>query len=278
MLLGRHERKWGLRAAIWMSILVCQLSRAEFGERDPNAPTWPLDPEFSKDVFTFVRIEYDSYRTWYGWPKWQIDYPDAEINLSYRLQQITSLKVNPNPITMRLTDPHLHEYPFIYIVEPGQMILKDSEVVALRKYLLNGGFLMIDDFWGEDEYENLHRELKRVFPDREPQDLPPEHPIFNMVFKLNKNELQIPNYGLGTESVTPGHPNFGITWERPDAREVHFRSLFDDKGRMMVLICHNTDNGDGWEREGENPLFFEHFSMKKGYPLTINIILYIMTH
>lgn len=248
-------------------------------ERAP-LPEWELDTPFKHDVFTFVRIQYYSdprrgYRG--GWDKWAIDFPDADLNFSYRLQQLTSLTVNPEPVHIELTDPTLFDYPFIYIVEPGNLVFGNEEVNALRRYLLNGGFLMVDDFWGEDEWANFYFEMKRVFPNREPRELALEHPIFHIVFPLNERP-QIPNVGRGTESKIPGHPNFGITWERPDAQEVHYKGFFDDKDRLMAIICHNTDLGDGWEREGDNEIYFRYFSEKWAYPLGINIVVYAMTH
>ena len=246
---------------------------------DDSTPVWQNDPEFRKDLFTFVRIQYDSMATWRGHQKWSIDYPDADLNLSYRLQQLTSWKVacEPRGKVMRLTDPALFDYPFIYIVEPGDLLFHEEEVTALRQYLLGGGFLMVDDFWGEREWDNFHSQIKRVFPDREPQDLPLTHPIFHCVFDL-KEKPQIPNVYLGTQSQIPGSPYYGITWERPDAREPHYRGIFDDHDRLMVVICHNTDLGDGWEREGDNEIFFREFSEKHAYPLGINILFYAMTH
>ena len=110
-----------------------------------GVPLWEVDPAFKDDVFTFVRIEFDSMRR----PgSWLTDFPDADLNLSYRLQQLTSLKVDPNGRIMRLTDPELFRYPFIYLIEPGGIFLAPDEIAALRRYLLNGGFLMVDDFWG----------------------------------------------------------------------------------------------------------------------------------
>ena len=105
---------------------------------------------------------------------WSTDYPDSDFNFSYRLQQLTSLKVNPDPIILRLTDDELFDYPFIYMIEPGALVFDEQEVAALRKYLLNGGFLMVDDFWGDYEYQNFYEQIKRVFPEpqREPQELP----------------------------------------------------------------------------------------------------------
>jgi len=247
-----------------------------------SLPVWINDPEFEQDVFTFARIRYTSGGRGWGWGgggnRWYTDAPDAGINFGFRLQQLTALKVYPREKDIELTDPDLFNYPFIYIVEPGALEFSAAEVTILRRYLLNGGFLMVDDFWGDAEWQNFYDQIKHVFPDREPLELPMDHPIFHCVFNLGmeKNKLQVPNVGTGTESQYTG-----ITWEENhvgNSRDVHFKGIFDDKNRMMVFICHNTDNGDGWEREGENEYFFREFSEKKAYPLGINVIFYAMTH
>src|SRR6185503_62196 len=166
-----------------------------------DVPMWEIDKKFKKDVFTFVRIKYESsgYYGWGGAGVWYVDFPDAELNLSYRLQQLTSLKVNPEGKVLELTDKELFDYPFIYIVEPGELQFREEEVKNLRRYLLSGGFLMVDDFWGEAQYRNLYQQMKRVFPEREPEELQLDHPIFNCVFPI-KEKPQIPNVGLGTAS------------------------------------------------------------------------------
>jgi hypothetical protein len=203
------------------------------------------------------------------------DWPDSDLNFSFRLQQLTSLKVNPDPISMRITDERIYDYPFLYMIEPGDLLFADDEVPALRRYLLNGGFLMVDDFWGDYEWENFYREIKRVFPEREPEELPLEHEIFHCVYRM-KEKPQVPSI-----HAWPG-PGSNVTWESGrhggDTRTVHFKGIFDDKGRMMVIICHNTDLGDGWEREGEDAAYFHEFSEKKSYPMGINIVTYAMTH
>jgi len=256
-----------------------------------GVPDWEPDKEFSHDAFTFVRIRYSSGygggygggygrgygrggygRGGYGGGRWATDYPDSDLNFSYRLHQLTSMEVNPDGVVLELTDPALFDYPFIYIVEPGDLLFSEEEVAILRRYLLNGGFLMVDDFWGEAEWYNFYYEIKRVFPDREPVELELDHPIFHAVFDL-KERPQIPSIGHAL-----GGRSYGITWEREDAREVHYKAIYDDKGRMMAIICHNTDLGDGWEREGENEWYFHEFSEKKAYPLGINIVFYAMTH
>ena len=252
-----------------------QHTARELPSHSTGTPNWTNDVAFQKDVFTFVRIKYSvDGRHGFGHTseRWQIDAPDSDLNFSYRLQQMTSLKVNPDGLFLEITDKELFDYPFIYIVEPGRLTFTEEELPILRKYLLNGGFLMFDDFWGEREWRNFYEEIKRVFPTREPQELPLDHPIFHCIYDL-KAKPQVP----GIEHVR-GREGFEVTWERPDAKEAHYRAIFDDKGRIMVLICHNTDLGDGWEREGENEYYFREYSEKKAFPLGINIIFYAMTH
>lgn len=245
---------------------------------DPNFPDWEVDPDFKADVFTFVRVRYSSDRG--GWGNgWATDFPDSDMNFSLRLHQLTTLKVNPDPVILDLTDPRLFDYPFIYMIEPGRLWFDEYEVQALRRYLENGGFLMVDDFWGVYEWENFYNQIKRVFPNRAVEDVPLSHPIFNCVYKL-KEKPQVPAINRGGWR---GGRN-GITYERgkyygPNHdTDPHYRAIKDDAGRIMVFICHNTDLGDGWEREGVDEEYFEEFSVKKSYPMGINIVTYAMTH
>jgi hypothetical protein len=228
---------------------------------------WDNDPEFLTDTFTFVRVRYYS-RPWGSGGGWAVDWPDSDLNFSFRLQQLTSMKVHPDPVNLELNDPRLFDYPFLYMVEPGRLEFADQEVMALRRYLTNGGFLMVDDFWGEDEWYNFATEIRRVFPDRKPEEVPLEHEIFHCVYDV-KEKYQIPSIG---------HAMSGRTAERWDAQTAHYKAIFDDDDRIMVFICHNTDLGDGWEREGENEWYFREFSEKRAYPLGINIVVYAMTH
>jgi len=272
--------------AMVITLLLISVAVAQRGWRGGSSldssrggvPTWEIDQRFPSDVFTFVRIQYDSY----GWRGrsgggWRTDYPDSDLNFSLRLQQLTTLKVNPNPIILRLTDDELFDYPFIYIIEPGALVFSEDEVLALRRYCLNGGFLMVDDFWGDSQYENLRSELKRVFPDRDPFDVPLSHEIFHCVYDL-KEKPQVPAINAARKAAD-GSP---ITWEYArdgsDTTSPNYRAITDDEDRIMVFICHNTDLGDGWEREGMDPWYFEEFSVKRAYPMGINIVTYAMTH
>ncbi len=253
------------------------LSARDFAQHSEETPMWKNPAGFERDVFTFVRIRYGSRSGGFrGSRKWATDFPDADLNFSWRLQQITSLKVDPEPKVLEITDPLLFRYPFIYICEAGELDFTDEEIPILRRYLLNGGFLMFDDFWGDDEWENVAEQMKRVFPERDFKDLDRKtHPLFRAVFDLPETlNLQCPNIATGHVSQYTG-----VTWERDDGnRETHIRGISDDKNRLMVIACHNTDNGDGWEREGESAYYFREFSEKKAYPLGINIIFYVMTH
>ena len=259
---GRWGRGWNREAP---------RTAREVPSDSTGTPVWTNAPGFERDVFTFLRVQFDQGN--YGRGGWRTDLPDSDLNFSWRLQQMTSMKVDPDGRILRVTDPELADFPFLYIVEPGGLTLSDEEVLALRRYLLNGGFLMLDDFWGEREWANCQRVLREVFPDRSFAELPLDHPIYHCVFEI-QTKGQVPNVGDGVASQYNG----GVTWERPDAREVHHRGIVDDQGRLMVIATHNTDNGDGWEREGESDYYFHNFSEKIAYPLGINILFYVMTH
>ncbi len=236
-----------------------------------GTPMWENPAAFQEDVFTFTRIKYDRGGRG-GRGGWMTDAPDSDLNLSWRLQQMTSMKVDPNGRFLRPTDPELANFPFVYIVEPGGLYFSEEEVLAMRKYLENGGFLLLDDFWGENEWENCEEQIKRVLPNKTFAEIPLTHPLYRSIFQI-KEKAQVPNVQTGAESEYNG-----ITWEREDAKEVHHRAIYDEKGRPMVIALHNTDNGDGWEREGESAYYFKQFSERTAYPLAINIIFYVMTH
>jgi hypothetical protein len=271
---------WGILLAGWLSVAMAQ-------ERENprlhirgggDFPDWEPSKDLPLDAFRFARIRYDSFHEGYGrrYGKWQTDYPEAELNFSWRLQQLTSLRVHPDPVVVEIDPEQLKPYPFLYMVEPGHITLTDQEAATLRAYLLNGGFLMVDDFWGDEEWEGFYQAFKMIFPDREPEELPLTHEVFHCVFDL-KEKPQVPAIGTALEARDSG---LAVTyeWYKQGAETPHYRAVFDDDGRMMMIICHNTDLGDGWEREGENEWYFREFSEKKSFPMGINIVFYALTH
>ena len=252
----------------------------EFGGRGrrrmPNRndyANWKIDPAFETDVFTFVRIQFDSGGYRRRGPSWNNDFPDCDWNFSARLQELTSLEVDPDGRVMRLTDEGLCNYPFIFMSNVQNMRLSPQESESLANYLLRGGFLMADDFWAPAAWRHVKQEMKLVFPDREPRELSSEHPIFNIVYRL-QGKPQVPSIFAWRQGDM-----FEYWHGDPEGDEdPHFWGYFDDNDRLMALFCHNNDIGDGWEREGENPEYFRDFSERVSFPLGINIVTYVMTH
>lgn len=233
-----------------------------------NVPQWLKTFNFEQTKFTFVRIRYDSlnYRGGRQRADWSTDYPDADMNFASQVGKFTGLDVTEPAIVLRLTDPELKKYPFIYIAEPSSMSLSSDERKALREYLTGGGFLLLDDFWGAAELEDVRFALNCVFPDRKPRELPLEHPLFHCVFDL-KEKPQVPSIHeyLARSRLVKDHA--------PE-----YYGIEDDKGRVMVLMCHNTDLADGWERAGEDATYKREMSEAKAFPMGFNILYYALTH
>ena len=248
----------------------------EVPSRSTDTPMWENPRDFAPDVFVFARLRYgnDAIRLRGAGGSWTTDLPDADLNLSYRLQQMTAIKVDPYARILRANHPDLSRYPFLMASAAGAIDLEEDEVVGLRRYLLNGGFLLLTDFWGDYEWQHFAMLMKQVLPRHEFVEMPVDHPLYRCLFTIN-GQHQIPRIDVGVSHLRHGTP----TWERgEDGRVVHHRAIFDDKGRLMVLALHNSDDSDGWEREGENVEYFHVFSEGKAYPLALNIIFYVMTH
>ena len=221
-------------------------------------------------TFSFVRIRYSSGDSRRG-GGWATDYPDADKAISQRLAALTSLDVNPDGLVMELTDDRLQQHPFIYVSEPGRMSLSNEEATSLRAYLDSGGFLMVDDFWGDDEWRNLQSQLVKVFPQLTLTELPLSHPIFHCALDL-KEKPQVCSIAVAVQGR-----DGDVSWERPDGMEVHYRGLFDKNGRLMAVFCHNTDLADGWERHDAMEWYAREFSEKRAFPMGINILVYALT-
>jgi hypothetical protein len=209
---------------------------------------------------------------------WSVDYPEADQNFSTRLSELTKTSISrndrgdPNHVIVRLTDPELYHCPFVMMTEVGSIFLDDDETENLRNYLLKGGFLWADDFWGTLAWDIWENQLRKVLPSGVYPivDVPLEHLIFTTVFSVKKFP-QIPSIGAW------GGPG-GRTSERGrDSAVPNLRAVYDEHGRLMVLISHNTDFGDSWEREAYDPNYFREFSVD-GYAFGINAIIYSMTH
>jgi hypothetical protein len=259
-----------LPAATVAGLLLWAATVVVSRQADAQAPARP-DPRYAGLQWTFARIRYTAWTVPPGRyspedEPWYIDAPAAEQNLSRRVRSATAIQVN-DPVVLTIEDPNLWSYPWIYIVEAGNLRLKDAEVPILREFLLRGGTLTFDDFHGPIEWANLEGELRRVFPDRKIVDLPVTHPIFHCFYEFD----HFPQ--------TPGLGSFlqGRTWEK-GGYVAHLRAIEDDAGRAMVLINWNVDMGDGWEwsNAADYPGYVKYTAV--AYRMEINEIVYALTH
>jgi hypothetical protein len=234
-------------------------------------------PEDFDGRFHYCRAVYRQARDGAG-GSWRTDYPRADINMSIRLSELTRTSVSfderrqPRHLLVNLGGDELFGCPVVILSAPGAAAIDDREAVRLREYLLKGGFLSTDDFWGTYQWEHWVGELRKALPaDEFPIiDVPLTHPVFRTQFAVTEVP-QIPNIGFYIRSG-------GRTSEQgADSAVPHVRAIADRTGRLMVLMTHNTDIGDSWEREGDDPSYFASFG-PRGYALGINAFLYGLTH
>ena len=227
--------------------------------------------------FNFCRLMYTSVAAEEGGMGWGTDYPGADTNFSVRLSELTKTAVSrqtdgqPNHLVVRPMDDTLFQCPWLQMSDAGTAGFSAEEVERLRAYLLKGGFLWADDFWGAAALEHFTSEIAKILPPNEypARDLPLTHPMFQTMFQITKLP-QIP-------SIRIWRP-YRVTSERgAESAIVHFRGVADQHGNLMVLMTHNTDIADAWEREGEDRDYFQHFS-PDGYAVGINVLLYTMSH
>lgn len=228
------------------------------------ALNWLLPGSVRADEFAFARLVYgdDGYNSW---PGWQADWPEAETHFSKGLDRLTSIDVAPEGVLVRMTGNDVFDYPWIYVVEVGFLSFSEEETIQLREYLLRGGFLMVDDFHGVDEWQQFELIMGRVFPDRVIRDLTDDHEAFHVMYDLTERE-QIP----GIRALMNNR-----TWEK-GGRIPHWRGIEDDLGRVMVAINFNQDIGDAWEHADD--VRYPARLTSQAYRLGVNYVVYAMTH
>jgi len=259
-----------------MAALGGVASAQRFGIAEgPGVPARYAPPGFEDGAFTACKLQFRSNRFEPGGVGWATDYPFAAINLMTRVSELTKTRVSKdktgeiNYWVIRLTDDALFECPFLMGTDVGTAAFSDEEVKRLREYLLKGGFLWVDDFWGTEAWNQWAGQIRRVLPEFQIVDVAADHPIRNVLLSVADVE-QVPSIFFWR----PG----GTTSERgSDSPRADFRAIADAKGRIMVVMTHNTDIGDSMERESEDPNYFAQFS-PQGYALATNIVLYALTH
>ena len=207
---------------------------------------------------------------------WETDFPQAEQNFSQRLNQLTRIHAAPQPVTRRLTDPDLGDFPLIFMSDVGYMRFSPDEAEALGRYLHNGGFLWVDDFWGDAEWLSFERLMSQALPGHRWQALAIDHPIFHTVFDIQEMP-QIPARSFAEPWGPTDEPPFAHRYPQGSLSKASMRAFVDEKGRLLAIGTHNTDIADGWEREAYGQWYFERFSTLS-YRLAVNVLVYVLSH
>jgi hypothetical protein len=244
----------------------------------------PLPPDWQeKTEWTFARLMYPPapggrYGRGYGfrgmrgngdWTEgntiWTQDYPRADRHFVQAVRRLTRIHVRSVEQPVNLNDGSVYDWPWLYAVQTGHWQLTDAQAKSMREYLLRGGFFMVDDFWGEDQWANFMYSMQRVFPDRPVVDLPNDDPIFHVIYDLT-DRYQVPGARYVQTGVT----------EKCSGCPPRWRGIYDDRGRVMVAMTFQSDLGDSWEW-ADDPGYDEKFSAL-GIRIAINYITYAMTH
>jgi hypothetical protein len=249
--------------------------RGGWGRRTP--PRFATAESFDGG-FNFCRLMFTSRWREPSGSGWNTDYPGADLNFPVRLSELSKVRVSRQPtgdanhLVVRPTDPFLFQCPFVLASDVGTVEFAAEELIALRAYFEKGGFLWVDDFWGDRAWQVWAYEIGRVLPPGEYPiaDVPMSHPLWRTLFDV-KRLPQVP-------SISHWRRSGGETSERgAETATPNLKAISDRHGRIMVLMTHNTDISDSWEREGEDPEYFYTFS-PDGYALAINAVVYAMTH
>lgn len=236
-------------------------------EDEDTAPPLPADAHENAE-WTFARYHFRSNSDSGGYRRfhlWAADYPKADRQFTMGVRRLTRLHARGIEQVVDADSDELFNWPWIYMEHGNGWNLTDDEVTRLRAYLLKGGFLLSDDTHGDYEWESLVEGLHLIFPDRQIEDLKNDDEMFHVMYDLN-DRVQI----HGTRFLWGGRP-YG-----PDMIAPKWRAIRDDKGRVMVAICHNSDVGDAWEW-ADSPQYPEK-ETSLAYRIGINYILFDMTH
>jgi len=237
----------------------------------------PLPPDYQKPAeFVFGRLMYPSNSrfgrggNWKeGYSPWTIDYPLGDRNFARLMRRLTTVNTRSVEQPIDLDDgDDIYYWPFLYIDTPGAMDLTQAQAAKLRDYMLRGGFVLCDSFFGSREWAGFENTLKQVFPDRPVVELSADHPLFHTVYELNQLR-QVRNM----RSMRRFGPTRGY---RTDGAVPHWRAILDDDGRIMMAILFNNDLGDAWQYADipEYPQEDTNLALRLG----VNIAVYDLTH
>jgi hypothetical protein len=281
MVLLRRRRAVRIAVLSLACAVVAGAAAAQFGQwgrvmEGPGVPVQLPAKGFDDGAFYVCKLMYTSvYREPLGMG-WATDYPYAGINLMTRVSELTKTPISrskhgePNYWVVAATDDALFRCPYVMAADVGTLEFSAEEAARMREYLLKGGFLWVDDFWGTPAWQQWSSQILKVLPEYRIVDVPADHTMRRMMFEITK----IPQV---TAIQNWGGPGSSTAERGADSPHPNFRAIADEKGRVMVLMTHNTDIADSWERESEDRRFFLEFS-PDGYALGINVVLYSLTH
>jgi len=215
--------------------------------------------------FEFARTIYSDGG--YGWAggSWTVDYPEAEFFFTKGVKRLTRVDIGGDGVQISLMDDKLFDFPWLYAVEVGYWRLSDQEAARLREYLLRGGFLMVDDFHGPQQWLGFTESMNRVFPDRPIVDIADDSEILHVVYDVDER-IQIP--GIRALQMHTTYEDGGVV--------PHWRAIYDDDGRLMVIINHNMDLGDAWEL-ADDPGYPQEMTTLAIH-FAVNYVIYSLTH
>jgi len=277
----RNIKAWWLLGCAFALVGVAYAYQAPFREY-PSVEygIQPLPPDYQeKTEFAFARMMYppgwnDGYRGRFdgdwrlGLSLWTQDYPPADRAFSQAVRRLTRIHTRSVEECVNLDNgDEVYNWPFLYAVQVGEWGPTDQQMLKLRDYLLRGGFFMADDFHGTTEWQVFEERIKKTFPDRPIVDLQNSDPIFHTIYDLN-DRFQVPGWQ---------YHYTGRTYEAGETGKTpHWRAIYDDKGRVMVAICHNMDLGDAWEWS-DDPRYAEKWA-SLAYRIAMNYFIYDLTH
>lgn len=250
--------------SLGLTLLAAAVPRAWY----PLAADLPVNAVTPKATkFQFARMRYpggipDFIKNWYT------DYPNMDAHLTTLLHRLTGIEVGA-PVLVDPGSPSLFDYPLIYSVEPEQMVLGDREINNLREYLKRGGLWFADDFHGDEEYETFMKQLRRVVPGVKPVELTTAHPLFHCFYDIDRI-IQVTNDSIAKCAECE-------QWENgPSGKIPKVFGVFDEKGRIIVLLAWNTDLGDGleWADDPEYPADYSAYAFR----FVSNVVVYAMSH
>jgi hypothetical protein len=235
-------------------------SDSQTGSREPSEFYW------SRLRYTSRTDLYGGFGGYGGYGgSWSRDYPKADRQFLMALKRLTRIEARPTEQVVDLDSDEIFNYPWIYAVQVSNWTFTDAQAARLHDYLLKGGFLMVDDFHGTADWDRFMAGMRMVFPDRPVEDLSDQDEIFHGLYDISAR-FQVP----GEQYVYSGR-----TYEK-DGYVPKWRAIRDDKGRVMVAICHNMHLGDAWEW-ADDPRYPENFA-SMAFRVGLDYIMYGMTH